>query len=346
MFLTSLPAALRSAVPPSTPPVWFMRQAGRYLPEYRALRSQFPQFLDACYDISFIVESTLQPVLRFDVDAAIVFSDILVIPHALGQRVTFTEKQGPRLGALPSLDALHAICQENRWPERLQAVYQGLGMLRKQLSQKSLIGFVGAPWTIACYAVDGHSRDGFPIIQSWLTSNPEKLREYLSLWSSAIAHHAWLQIEAGADVIQIFDSWIGILPPSMAEIWALPFAKGVIQILRERAPQVPIIYFPKSVTVDRAEIARELQPDVLGVDHSVSLTEVAPGMPASVALQGNLAPDRMVEGGKALDDAIDEILNAMQGKRFIFNLGHGMLPTTPPDHVAHAMARIRKGMLS
>jgi uroporphyrinogen decarboxylase len=323
------------------PPIWMMRQAGRYLPEYKALRSEAKGFLDLCYDPVRAAEVTLQPVTRFDVDAAILFSDILVIPHALGRRVDFVEGEGPRLNPIDAraIERLEA----NFVVERLRPVLDTVASVRAHLSpEKTLIGFCGAPWTVATYMIAGRGTPDQAPALAFARKNPDAMQALVDVLVDASAEYLVAQIRAGADVVQIFDTWAGVLDAEGFERWSVVPTAEIVRAVKANEPDARIIGFPKGVSPQRLEhyiAATEVDGISLGSD--VPLVFAHDHLQSRVAVQGNLDPKVLVAGGGAQDAAVDAILDELDGGRFIFNLGHGILPETPVAHVARLVERVR-----
>jgi uroporphyrinogen decarboxylase len=321
------------------PPLWLMRQAGRYLSEYRALRAKVPSFLDLCFNPALASEITLQPIDRFDFDAAILFSDILVIPHALGQPVSFVEGEGPRL---PPLDetAIDRL-KTDLVAERLSPVFETVSLVRNRLpSEKSLIGFCGAPWTVATYMVAGEGTPNQAPARLMAAANEAAFQRLIDILVKASTAYLLGQVRAGADVIQIFDSWAGILDEEGFQRWCIAPTRSIVAGLREAAPAVKIIGFPKGAGLRLARYVAETGVDGIGIDWTVPL-EHARALQATAAVQGNLDPLILLTGGALLLRAIDRIVEALAPAPFIFNLGHGILPETPIAHVEALVARVR-----
>ncbi len=320
-----------------------MRQAGRYLPEYRKLRAEADTFLDLCFTPDLAVEVTLQPLRRFGFDGAILFSDILVVPHALGQRVWFEEGVGPRLEALTGPSALEKLSLETLH-ETLTPVYETLCRLRRELTpETTLIGFAGAPWTVASYMVEGGSTRDFALTKTWAYGDPASFQDLIDLLVDATADYLSAQVDAGAEVLQIFDSWAGVLPTDGLRRWSLMPIKQITSRVRSRHPTVPIIVFPRGSGISYQDFARETDAQALSLDTSVPVDWACNSLPRDIVLQGNLDPIYLVVGGSALRRATLELLAAMRGRRFIVNLGHGILPATPPEHVAELLEIVRGG---
>jgi uroporphyrinogen decarboxylase len=324
----------------SPPPIWLMRQAGRYLPEYRALRAKAGSFWTMCMTPDMACEITLQPIRRFGFDAAIIFSDILVVPAALGVKVEFEENVGPVLQPVSSMAGLEV--DPGKWDGTLAPVYEALRLTRAQLDpDTTLIGFAGAPWTLATYMAEGRGSSDQRAAKLWFYRDPQGFGQLLDLLGDCVVHHLARQIEAGADVIQIFDSWASGLPAAMFEACVVAPTKRVVKKLRVIHPHAKIIGFPRAATLAGYEYyARETGADAISLDTSMPMSWAAKNL--DIPAQGNLDPIALLAGGDALKSAIDDILEAMRGKPFIFNLGHGVLQETPPEHVAELIARVRR----
>lgn len=322
------------------PALWMMRQAGRYLPEYLQVRHQAGSFWNLCFSPDLAVEVTLQPIKRFDYDAAIIFSDILVIPQALGQKVEFAPNHGPILDALD----FDKICQFQDWTKfdgGLSPVYQAIRQTRKALDiGKDLLGFAGSPWTIATYMIDqgkghDHSKSRQALAQS------QDLLPLINILTTAIARHLINQIKAGADVVQIFDSWASVVPANLRnQLLFDPLAKIIKQIHAEVGP-IPIIYFGKGISESYLELCRRNLPIALGIDQDADLKNLHNSLPKDIVFQGNLSPLTLIEGGQKLENEILDILEICQQRPMIFNLGHGILPQTPIHHVERVCELVR-----
>jgi len=323
------------------PPIWIMRQAGRYLPEYRATRLRAGSFLDLCYTPALAAEVTMQPIRRFDLDAAILFSDILVVPDALGQQVRFVEGRGPVLeplgGRLPGLDPAQLM-------KRLAPILETVRLVRAALAaDKALIGFCGAPWTVATYMIAGQGSADQAVARRLALNDPSRLGALVATLVDASARYLVAQIEAGADVVKIFDSWAGILDEEGFERWAVAPMADLVGRVRAAAPRTPIIVFPKGAGARLGRYAEVVGADAVAVDWTVPMRTARELVAEPVALQGNLDPLRLVAGGRALRDGVDAILAATRGRPHIFNLGHGIVPETPVEHVSELVARVRGG---
>lgn len=323
------------------PPVWMMRQAGRYLPEYRAVREKAGSFLALCFDPSLAAEVTLQPIRRFQFDAAILFSDILVIPHALGQRVAFEAGEGPRLDALSDRASLRRLRTELD-QERLAAVYETIRRVKQELPPAvAFLGFCGAPWTVATYMVAGQGTDDQGPARLFAYRDPDGFAELIELLVNVSTEYLIRQIEAGVDAVQIFDTWAGVLPPEELERWCIAPVRRIIEGVRARAPRARIIAFPRGAGAMLSSYVQAVMPDAIGLDWMIDRRFARSAVADSVALQGNLDPLALLAGGAALDAQVDAVLESFAGRPFIFNLGHGILPETPVAHVEQMLRRIR-----
>jgi len=329
------------------PPIWLMRQAGRYLPEYRALRSKARDFLHFCYSPELATEATLQPIRRFELDASIIFSDILVIPHALGRDVRSVENEGPQLEPLKSGDRLPEL-DTDKFAAHLAPVYEALRQTRAALPPSTtLIGFAGAPWTLACYMIDGRSRKDangqahFDMALQWVQQRPEHLAQLFELFSDAIVLHCVAQIDAGAEVIQLFDSWAGLLAPDNLTRWSIEPLIQIARNIKSLRPGTPVIVFPRQTGELTKLYAGSGAFNAISIDHAVKLSFARQELQKHCAVQGNLDPLMLVEGGVAMESAARHILDELRGGPFVFNLGHGVVPQTPPENVARLVALVR-----
>ncbi|AHE56690.1 uroporphyrinogen decarboxylase [Sphingomonas sanxanigenens] len=321
------------------PPVWLMRQAGRYLPEYRALRAEKGGFLELMSDSDAAAEITLQPLRRFGFDGAILFSDILVIPHALGQDLWFEAGEGPRL-APPlvdsSLDALTAV------PERLAPVYGTVARVRAALpAGVTFLGFAGSPWTVSTYMVAGRGSRDQGEARRLAYGDPSAFQAIVDAIVDATCDYLSGQIEAGVDAVQLFDSWAGSLSPAQFERWVIAPTATLVSRLRTRHPGVPIIGFPKGAGGKLAAYARETGVDAIGIDETVDPEWANAMLPEGLPVQGNLDPLALIAGGETLERATHRILDAFAGRPHIFNLGHGILPDAPIAHVEQLLTIVR-----
>ena len=317
------------------PPIWLMRQAGRYLPEYRAERQKAGSFLDLCYTPDFAVEVTLQPLRRFALDAAIIFSDILVIPHALGQEVGFVEGTGPVLTPIRDEAGLDALSRDG-FSSHLQPVYDALKGVRRELpADTALIGFAGAPWTIATYMIEGGSSRDYPNAKGWAISAPDSFNRLIGLLEDTIAHHLITQINAGAQAVQIFDSWAGALPAPLFARYSLDPIGRIAARVKQAAPDVPIIVFPRLAGPRYRDFLTLDAVDAIGVDQSIEAAWIRDEIQPHKTVQGNLDPAYLVQGGAAMEAAARDLLGTLGGGPYIFNLGHGVVPQTPPENVGY-----------
>ncbi|HRK97546.1 MAG TPA: uroporphyrinogen decarboxylase [Alphaproteobacteria bacterium] len=326
-----------------TPPIWLMRQAGRYLPEYLATRSTAGNFLNLCYTPTLASEVTLQPIRRFNFDAAILFSDILVIPHAMGQHLEFAANHGPILGELPDLDTIDL----SKFHVNLSPVYETVSIIRKQLnnegfSSTDLIGFSGAPWTLACYMIDRKGTKDFNETRTMALSQPEIFSKLIDLLTQAATEYLTQQILHGANIIQIFDSWAGVLPPDQFRKWVIAPTKKIITNLHHQFPHIPVIGFPKGASFLYAEYARETAVTCLGLDTQVPPEYAAKNLQTICPVQGNLDPMTLKAGGKELKHQILKIIENFKGKPYVFNLGHGIDKDTPPAHIKQLIKIIKE----
>ena len=319
------------------PPVWLMRQAGRYLPEYRALRERTPSFLDMCFTPALAAEATLQPVRRFRFDAAILFSDILVVPLALGQPVTFEAGDGPRLDT----DALEHL-RDQIDHAKLEPVYETIGRVKQVLpSDVTLLGFCGAPWTVATYMVAGRGTPDQAAARSRAYEDPQAFGGLIDQLVEASTEYLVRQFRAGVDAVQIFDTWAGTLPPREFARWCVEPVARIVNGVRAVIPGAPVIGFPRGAGTSLPVYVAHTGVTAIGLDWMIDPAFACAQVPPSVALQGNLDPLVLRAGGAALDAAADAVVAAFAGRPFIFNLGHGILPDTPIPHVERMLARVR-----
>lgn len=329
LFITTL-----QGTKPGRPPFWYMRQAGRYLPEYRELRATAKHFLDLCFTPEKAAEVTVQPVRRFGMDAAILFSDILVIPHALGQHVAFVEGEGPKLKALEDPSEI-VLLSPDAVEERLAPVFDTVRRVRAELPPATaLIGFAGSPWTVACYMLEGGGSRDFQTARRFAIAHPEAFRALIKLIVEASYRYLSEQIRAGAEAIQLFDSWAAIATEAEFREHIIAPTRTLVARLKAAFPAIPIIGFPRGAGALLADYARETGVDAVSVDFSTPLAWAASNIPPHVVLQGNLDPVLLAENIELALKQAGRICDAWGGRPFIFNLGHGMLPHTPPEHVA------------
>ena len=324
-----------------TPPIWLMRQAGRYLPEYRAVRATTRSFLEFCYTPDKAVEVTLQPVRRFGLDAAIIFSDILVVPDALGQKVWFEEGEGPKLEALTDPADFGQLTRA-RLPEKLAPVYEAIRRTRAELPRETaLLGFAGAPFTLACYMIEGGGSRDFAKVKGWAYRHPDSFGLLIDLLVDAVVDHLVNQIDAGADAVQLFDSWAGVLPEEQLFGWSLEPMVRIAHAVHARHPKTPIIAFPRAVGPATLMYRRSDAFAALSIDTGIGAHWAARELQPHICLQGNLDPLMLVAGGAALEREATRILDKLGHGPFVFNLGHGVVPQTPPEHVAQLVEIVR-----
>jgi uroporphyrinogen decarboxylase len=321
-------------------PIWLMRQAGRYLPEYRALRAEKGGFLDLVYDADAAAEVTLQPIRRFGFDGAILFSDILIVPHALGQDLRFVAGEGPRLSP-PLVEA--KLSQLEAIPSRLEPVYRTVEKVAASLPQgTTFLGFAGSPWTVATYMVAGQGSRDQGETRRLAYGDPAAFQEIVDAISDMTVDYLSGQIEAGVEAVQLFDSWAGSLSPAQFERWVVAPTARIVAQLKARHPEVPIIGFPKGAGGKLPAYARETGVDAVGLDETVDPVWAGKVLPEGMPVQGNLDPLALIAGGEALERAVVHILSSFVGRPHIFNLGHGILPDTPIQHVEQLVQLVRR----
>jgi uroporphyrinogen decarboxylase len=334
-------AALSGARQP-TPPIWLMRQAGRYLPEYREIRARAPSFLDFCFTPVLAAEATLQPIRRFGFDAAILFSDILVMPDALGQSVSFESGDGPRLKPIETAADISALREAPDW-SRLASVFETVERVRAALTDETaLIGFCGAPWTVASYMIAGRGTPDQGPARLFAYREPKLFSALIDRLADASADYLERQIRAGAEAVQIFDSWSGVLPPAEFERWCVKPIERLIARLRRQAPATPLIAFPRGAATQLGKFANLSELAAIGLDTATDPRAAAALLPQRLALQGNLDPLALVAGGRALEQGVARVRAGFDGRAHIFNLGHGILPETPIAHVEQLMQWVRR----
>ena len=330
--------------PTSSPPIWLMRQAGRYLPEYRAVREQAGSFLDLCFNPKLAAEVTLQPIRRFGFDAAILFSDILVTPHALGQRVSFVEGEGPQLDALAEPSGLARLRDEVDH-ESLAPIYETIARVKQELpADVAFLGFCGAPWTVATYMIAGRGTPDQSPARMFAYQHPEDFAKLIAKLVDASVSYLVRQFEAGVDAVQIFDTWAGVLPADEFQKWCIAPVAQIVKAVREKIPAAPIIGFPRGASTELSRYLDAIEIDAIGLDWMVELGFARDQVQPKRTVQGNLDPLVLLAGGDALDRAVDAIIGTLGQKPFIFNLGHGILPNTPIAHVERLVARVRAAM--
>ncbi len=325
------------------PPIWLMRQAGRYLPEYRALREKAGSFLDLCYNPELAAEVTLQPIRRYDFDAAILFADILLIPHALGQSLSFVEGEGPRLDPPATLADLDRM-KRRSIGTTLAPVYETVARVRADLApEKALIGFAGAPWTVATYMLAGGPSDDPAILRRRWYDEPFFVETLLAVLVDATVEYLSAQIDAGADAIQIFDTWAGGLPEDLLRRLSLEPLRAVAERLKTKHPETPVILFPKGVGAMAEAYALMGACDAIGIDFATPWDFARRRLSPHAVVQGGLDPMTVVLGGRLMEERARKLVETFRGAPFIFNLGHGLTPDTPPENVGRLVEIVRAG---
>ncbi len=328
----------------SPPPVWMMRQAGRYLPEYRVTRAEAGDFLSLCYTPELAAEVTLQPIRRYGFDAAILFADILLVPQALGADLWFEAGEGPRLSTITTPGDLARLKGPDDIHEHLAPVYETVRILARELpGETALIGFAGAPWTVATYMVAGRGTPGQGPAHALMEADRETFDALMARITEATISYLSKQIEAGAEVVKLFDSWAGSLRGEAFDRYALQPTRQIVQALKTRHPGIPVIAFPREAGPRYEGFARATGADCVAVDNSVDAQWVAQHVQVDGCVQGNLDPKHMVSGGQALIDETRRIVEAFRGGPHIFNLGHGITPDADPENVALMIETIRGG---
>ena len=334
-------AALRGEVR-HPPPLWLMRQAGRYLPEYRALRARAGSFLDLCYDPPLAAEASLQPLKRFDLDGVILFSDILVVAEALGVKLWFQEGEGPCLEPIREGETL-PVFDEGRQRRHLAPVYEAMErVVAAAPAGATVLGFAGAPWTLATYMVGGGKSRDFMVVKGWAYRDPESFARLIETVQEAVAAHLIAQLDAGAEAVQIFDSWAGALPESEFQRWSVEPVAKIVAAVKAVHPAAPVIGYPRGAGVAYERFAAETGVDAVSIDSTVAPAWAAAKLQQRCTVQGNLDPAALVVGGAALRRAASVILDALGHRPFVFNLGEGVVPQTPPEHVA-ALSELVRG---
>lgn len=327
--------------PVDRPPYWFMRQAGRYLPEYQEVRKQAGDFLNLCYSPDLACEVTLQPIRRYSTDAAILFSDILVVPDALGQKVEYIEGTGPVLNKLEQASDLDKL-DVSRLHDHLTPVYETIGKLSKELPDDvALIGFAGSPWTVASYMVQGSGSKEFELPRLWALKEPKSFARLIDILVEATGEYLVAQIRAGAEAVQLFDSWSGVLPPTAFRELCVEPTKRIVSHIKASYPDTPVIGFPRGAGAKYRSYFETTGVDAVSLDTSVSPAWAAQTLQGIGAVQGNLDPLSLVAGGAALVREAATILETLSSGPFVFNLGHGIVPQTPPENVAALAELIR-----
>jgi uroporphyrinogen decarboxylase len=324
------------------PPIWIMRQAGRYLPEYRELRTKVDTFLDLCYSPALAAEVTMQPLRRFDLDAAILFSDILVIPDALGQKVTFLEGEGPRLE--PVTVGQIKTFKPERVVGHLGVVLETLSRVEAALSpEKALIGFCGSPWTVATYMIGGKGSPDQAAAKSFAWREPEAFAHLLEVLVEASAAYLIAQLKGGADVVQLFESWAGNLDDQAFIRWVIEPNRKIVEKVRAAVPGAPIIGFPRGAGAMFQDFAGLTGISMVGLDTAIPARRADDVLPAGFGVQGNLDPLRLIAGGVQMEERVAEIIGALKDRPHVFNLGHGILPETPIAHVSRLVEIVKGG---
>ncbi len=335
--------ALKGEVLP-TPPIWMMRQAGRYLPEYRATRAQAGDFLSLCYNPELACEVTLQPIRRYGFDAAILFADILLIPQALGADLWFVTGEGPRLSTITSAEGLKKLKGKDDIHSHLAPVYETVKRLAEALPKETtLIGFAGAPWTVATYMIAGQGTKDQGPAHLLKAQDRETFSALIDLITDATIEYLAMQVEAGAEVVKLFDSWAGSLKGADFDDFAVQPTIKIIKALKARYPNLPIIAFPREAGAGYVGFAKKTGADCVAIDNSISAQWAAANVQKDGCVQGNLDPRHMVTGGAALVEATQEVVRAFKSGPHIFNLGHGITPDADPENVALMIETVRRG---
>lgn len=326
-------------------PFWFMRQAGRYLPEYRELRKQAGGFLDLVYNPNQASEVTMQPIRRFGMNGAILFSDILVIPQALGQALRFETGEGPKLDSVSNAKDLNILNIENI-DQVLSPIYETISLTASKIksenfNQTSLIGFAGSPWTVACYMVEGGGSKTFEKTKKWAYQNPESFAELIDIISEATIYYLLKQIEAGVETVQLFDSWSGILDEGNFDRWVINPTAKIVTALKEKYPEIPVIGFPRDAGAKTIKYINNTGVDAIGLDYSMPAKWAKDNLQTLIPVQGNLDPMALLAGGDILKTSAMNTLETFSDKPFIFNLGHGVIKETPVEHVEQLSQIIR-----
>lgn len=324
----------------SSPPIWFMRQAGRYLPEYRAVREEAGGFLDLCYDPEKAARVTMQPIERFDLDAAILFADILLIPQSMGQSLWFEKGEGPRLA--PSVSTSHLSFEKDANPALLDPVYETVRKVRAELDKdKALIGFAGAPWTVATYMINGKGSKDPSALRLFAYQHPEIFDKLIRQLTENTVEYLDQQISAGADAVMLFDSWATGLPQRFFDEYCRRPAETISAELKKRHPEIPFIAFPRGAGPLYTTVAKSVSVDCISIDTGLPWSWVSENLSPHATVQGGMDQLLLIEGGEPMLTSARELINCFAGKPFIFNAGHGLIPETPPEHVAQLVSFIR-----
>jgi uroporphyrinogen decarboxylase len=322
------------------PPVWLMRQAGRYLAEYRAIRQTVSSVLDLCFAPKLAAEVTLQPIRRFGFDAAILFSDILVVPHALGRRVQFAAGEGPQLEPLNDAGTIGKLAEVD--DSILAPIYETVRLVKAELpSNVTFLGFCGGPWTVATYMVAGRGTPDQAPARMFAYREPDAFARLIEILVRASTHYLIQQLRAGVDAVQIFDTWAGVLPTAEFERWCIAPTRQIVAGVRQQIPDAKIIGFPRGAGTSLPRYIQGTAVDAVGLDWMIDLAYARENIQSQKPVQGNLDPLALRAGGGALDRGVDTIVKALAGGPFIFNLGHGILPDTPVAHVEQMLKRVR-----
>ena len=325
----------------AVPPIWMMRQAGRYLPEYRELRAKAGGFLDLCFTPEYAAEVTLQPIRRFGFDAAIIFSDILVIPYALGRSVRFEAGEGPRLDPLDTREKIATLVSHADFA-KLEPVFEALRRVRGELDAKTaLIGFCGAPWTVATYMVAGQGTPDQAPARMLAYRHPDAFEKIVDVLVENSIQYLVGQLKAGADCLQIFDTWAGVLSPREFSRWSIEPTRRIVEGVRQQIPDAKIIGFPRGAAASLPDYVKVTGVNGVSIDWTAEPSLIRDRVQNRVAVQGNLDPLALIAGGAALDRAVDDVLENYASGRLIFNLGHGILPETAIAHVEQMIKRVR-----
>jgi uroporphyrinogen decarboxylase len=323
-----------------------MRQAGRYLPEYRATRKEAGSFLDLCLKPDLACEVTLQPLRRYGMDAAILFSDILIVPWALGQHLEFAEGEGPKLEPIRDVGGLSRLSLDSV-RAKAAPVFETVANIRASLDRDfrstALIGFAGSPWTVACYMVEGGGSKEYQHVKGWAFRDPAGFGQLIDIVVQATIDYLSAQVDAGAEALQLFDSWAGALTADEFDRWSIAPTRAIVQALKQRHPGISIIGFPRQAGLNLERYAAETGVDAVSLDPAVPLAWAAGTLQPRLCVQGNLDPVLLLSGGSAMEEAVRRILDQLEGGPFIFNLGHGIIKETPPEHVTRLTEILRGG---
>ncbi|WP_193184996.1 uroporphyrinogen decarboxylase [Nisaea sediminum] len=324
------------------PPIWLMRQAGRYLPEYREVRKQAGSFVDLCLNPELAAEVTLQPIRRFGMDGAILFSDILIVPYGLGQPLKFVEGRGPVLEPVRDRAALSSL-DTSGLSKRVGNVYETVSRVREALpAETALIGFSGSPWTVITYMVEGGSSKDYAATKQWAYSDPEGFQALIDIVVEGTITYLLGQAKAGAEVLKLFDSWAGVLSPRLFRMAVIEPTKKIVSAVKAAYPDLPVIGFPRAAGANYLDYIAETGVDAVAVDTAMPIRWAMENIQTRMPIQGNLDPIALLSGGKGLDEEVKSILDAAASGPFIFNLGHGILPTTPIAHVEQLLRQVRR----